>query len=223
MRKGCNKYVADEGKHFVLTEKGHNTSANFSQYEIGSVYEDWEHYIPFSMIDDGIFEEVNDPDWIEMPGYKVVHDYKGTQLYCGNPIVFHDKEMAERYKKLYEKLYKKWLSDEVPYIAEEIYKGKRPVPNKEYQGKTVFVMENWCCDVGRIGDLVEHKIAMEIANCVPPRNFSTGYIQCGEPSDHCKEGILYATFVRVDDDVWEYKGECLAGHTEQDWTPIPIV
>lgn len=28
------------------------------------------------------------------------------------------------------------------------------------------------------------------------------------------------TFVRIDDDVWEYKGNCLAGHTEQDWTPI---
>ena len=131
--------------------------------------------------------------------------------------------MAERYREHYEELFKSWKKDEMPYIIDALYEGKRPVENKSYKGKTVFVMENWFCDIGKIGDLVEHKIAMELANCVSPRNFSTGYIQCGEPANHCKEGTLYATFVRVDDDVWEYKGECLAGHTEQDWTPIPIV
>ena len=45
-------------------------------------------------------------------------------------------------------------------------------------------------------------------------------IQCGEPASSATEGTLYSTFIKIDDDVWEYKGDCLAGHIEQDWTPI---
>ena len=214
--------IADKGKIFVLTEKGKKNCASYKHYVVGKTVGD-ETWCPKWAIDEGYLIEVNDPDWVTLPGFKVVYNNKGTEIGCGNPIVFHNREMAERYRKNYEDLYISWGHDDIPYIVDAIYEGKRPVENKEYDGKTVFVMENWFCGIGKIGDLVEHKIAMELANCVPPRNFSTEYIQCGEPAASANEGTLYATFVRIADDVWEYKGDCLAGKTDQDWTPISIV
>lgn len=210
---------ADKGKYFVLTDKGKENCASYKSYEVGKPVSD-ETWCPRWAIDEGYLVEVDDPDWVTLQGFEVVYNDNGTEICCGNPMVFHDKEMAERYRSHYENLYKSWGHDDMPYIIDAVYEGKRPVENKTYKGKRVFVMENWFGTIGKIGDLVEHKIAMNIADCVPPRNFSTGYIQCGEPADHCEEGTLYATFVRIDDDVWEYKGNCLAGHTEQDWTPI---
>ena len=221
MRKGYDMYIADKGKHFVLTEKGHNTSATFSQYEVGSVYDDWEHYIPFRLIDEGQFEEVNDPDFVTLQGFKVVYDYRGNQLPCGNPIVFHDREMAEKYLRSYKHQYN-WHKDDL-YITETLYEGKKPVPNKEYKGKTVYVSENWFGDLAEVGDLVESKIVGWFRDCVPPASNGTDYVQCGEPHSHTKEGATFATFVKIDVDVWEYKGNCLRGHTEEDWTPIPYI
>lgn len=210
---------ADKGKYFVLTDKGKENCASYKSYEVGKPVSD-ETWCPRWAIDEGYLVEVDDPDWVTLPGFEVVYNNNGTEICCGNPMVFYDKEMAERYKERYIQDFKRYGWDYKPYIKDALYEGKRPVENKTYKGKTVFVMENWFGTIGKIGDLVEHKIAMNIADCVPPRNFSTGYIQCGEPADHCEEGTLYATFVRIDDDVWEYKGNCLAGHTEQDWTPI---
>ena len=134
---------------------------------------------------------------------------------CGHTLIIP--------KKHYEDFYKRYRLDSIPYIAEDTYEGKAPKPNKEYNGKRVFTMDNWFCDVGVEGDLVDNEIAMELANCVPPAYFSTGLIQSGEPADHRKEGVVYATFLRVDDDVWEYKGDCLRGKPEEHGTLLPVV
>ncbi len=215
---------ADKGKHFVLTEKGKREWASYKNYEVGKPIDRDDSYVVCTLVDGGAVVEVDDPDWVTLPGFKVVRKSRNVELTCGNSYIFHDREMAERYRKNYEELFKSWgWNDAKPYIVDAVYEGKRPVENKEYEGKVVFVKENWFCDIGQIGDLVEHRIAMDIAECVPPRNFSTGYIQCGEPESESQQGTLYATFVRLDNDVWEYKGNCLAGHTEQDWTPIPRV
>lgn len=214
MQKGYDCYKADKGKHFVLTQKGKDTSRTFSGCEVGYVYEDWERYIPHRLVDDGQFEEVVDPDFVTLPGYRVVYDSKGIQIGCGNPIVFHDREMAERYREKYEKLYKNWKKDEIPYIVDDIYEGKRPIPNKEYKGKRVFVMDNWFGDIGVVGDLVESRIVSYARDCVPPASNRSDYVQCGEPYSHTNKGATYETFVKIDVDVWEYKGNCLRGKTE---------
>ncbi len=169
---------ADKGKYFVLTNRGKENCASYKSYEVGKPVSD-ETWCPRWAIDEGYLVEVDDPDWVTLPGYIVVRDYKGTTLTCGNSIVFHDKEMAERYKESYEKLYKQWNKDDILYIKEDIYEGKKPVPNKEYNGKRVFVIENWFGDVGKVGDLVEEEIVMDIANCVPPRTFERNFVQCG--------------------------------------------
>lgn len=213
---------ADKGKHFVLTEKGKEW-ASYKHCEVGKPIDEDDTWAVRRMIEDGALIEVDDPDWVTLTGYIVVRDYKGTTLPCGNSIIFHDKEMAERYKESYEQLYKKWNRDDILYIKTDVYEGKKPVSNKEYQGKRVFVIANWFCDVGKVGDLVEEKIVMDIANCVPPKTFERNFVQCGEPDCSAKEGETYATFVKIDEDVWEYRGSCLRGHKEQDWTPIPMV
>lgn len=226
MEKRSEVYIHDKGKMFALTKKGKETIKSFQHDDdciIGKEVEDYENYLSHFWIDEGYFEEVDDPDWVTLPGFKVVHDYKGNQIQCGNPYVFYDREMAERYRKNYEDLYKSWGNDEIPYIVEAIYEGRKPKPNKEYQGKTLFIQHNWWGEIGKIGDLVEEAIAMDIANCVPPRTFTRNMIQCGEPASSAMEGNTYTTFVKIDDDVWEYKGDCLAGQTEQNWTPISII
>lgn len=223
MQKRYDCYKADKGKHFVLTQKGKDTSRTFSGCEVGYVYEDWEHYIPHRLVDDGQFEEVIDPDFVTLPGYRVVYDYNGHQLSCGNPIVFHDKEMAEKYMRSYKHQYGGYGREENPYVIEDTYEGKKPVPNKEYKGKTVYVSDNWFGDLAEIGDLVESKIVGYARDCVLPASNGNNYVQCGEPHSHTKEGATFATFVKIDVDVWEYKGNCLRGHTEEDWTPIPYI
>ena len=222
MVKHGDYFEAEKGKHFVLTERGKKW-ASYKNYKVGEPIEEDDRWTLAVLIEEGVLIEVDDPDWTTMKGYKVVRDYKGTQLPCGNHHTFYSKEMAERYRENYENLYKSWGKDSKPYIIDAIYEGKQPKPNKKYKGKTLFVEHNWWGEIGKIGDLVEGKIAMWFAECVPPRTFTKSMIQCGEPDSSSNEGTLYATFVKIDEDVWEYKGSCLAGHTEQDWTPIPFV
>ena len=97
MVKCGNFYKADKGKHFVLTEKGKEW-ASYKNYEVGKPIDEDDTYGICTMIEDGALEEVVDTEWIVKPGYMVVRDYKGTQLPCGNGIVFPDKQMAERYR-----------------------------------------------------------------------------------------------------------------------------
>ena len=229
MRARSDDYVADKGKYFVLTEKGKQEIMTFrlnDEYVVGKPVSDnyYDQTHPYKwQVEDDYLEEVDDPDYVVMPGYQVVYDYKGHQICCGNSYVFHDKEMAERYRDKYAKTYACYgWDDHKPYIITAVYEGKRPVPNKEYKGKTLFVEPNWFGDVGCEGDFVEEKIVDWFLNCVPPRTFTSGMIQCGEPASSCVEGMTYSTFVKVDEDVWEYKGDCLAGTTKHG-TPIPVV
>ncbi len=223
MRK-CSDYGyrAEKGKHFVLTERGKEW-ASYRDCEVGKPIDNDDTWASVPMIEDGALTEVDDPDWVTLPGFRVVYDYKGNQIGCGNPHVFHDREMAERYMKNYASLYASFgWTDHVPYIIDAVYEGKRPTPNKEYKGKRVFTSDNWFGNVGVAGDLVDDEVVDWFRDCVPPRTCRRDMVQCGEPSCSCIEGATYATFIRIDEDVWEYKGDCLGGTTEHG-TPIPIV
>lgn len=75
---------------------------------------------------------------------------------------------------------------------------------------------------------VDYDIVMHFADCVLPRTYNSGMVQCGEPYDHVTEGARYATFIFLykDDNyggqVWQYKGHCLAGSCDKG-TAIPEV
>lgn len=104
-----------------------------------------------------------------------------------------------------------------------------PEPNKEYKGKPVYNRDTFEYDVAEIGDYVTTEIATDAGNAVPPIEYNSNMIQCGEPTDSryddrkCRYRNTYATFVRVGNDVWEYRGDCFAHETMQRGNTISVV
>lgn len=224
MQKKDNWYKADKGNIFVLTMKGKCGSASYRNLEVGKPIEGYETWTTCSDVENEFVKEILDPDWVVLPGYRAVYDVDGDGKYifdtC-NPIVYHDREMAEAAVIEFNK--RPWHDKhQKAFVIDATYEGKRPKACREYNGKKVYNRDYWTYN-RPIGSYVEEEIAMDAANCVPPRNFSRNYIQCGEPADSSMEGTLYATFVKISSDIWEYKGNCLAGKTEANTTPIPYV
>lgn len=69
------------------------------------------------------------------------------------------------------------------------------------------------------GDLVGEDVYWHFLEALPPRSMGSGYLQMGEPHDSRlnpktgKYASTYMTFVRVEDGVWKYCGNCFAGET----------
>lgn len=224
---GDNMVKADKGKRFVLTEKGVTDVRSYTHFGVGNPidfgYAD-EYCVYSDDILNGYLVEVEDPNWVTLPGYNVVYDItkdgKTYQLPAGNGNeIFFDKAMAERRVREFNS--RPWNNSKA-YIIDAVYEGKAPRPCRTYNGKTVYNSDWWFGDIGEIGDYVEQEIADWFMDCVPPKTFTHNMIQCGEPDSSAKEGTLYGTLVRVADDIWEYKGACLKGTTDHG-TPIPIV
>lgn len=219
-----NTYKADKGKMFVYTEKGIAECASFRCYEVGEEYED--RYVTKWMVEEGYLEEVNDPEWIVTKGYKVVYNHQGYELCAGNPIVFADREMAERYMRGYQR--KPWFTDPL-YIVEATYEGRRLKPCREYEGKRVYNWDYWTYEGAEIGDLVEEEIVDDAINAVPPACMRSSCMQCGEPSDTRideEDGNAYATystFKKVAEGIYEYCGDCFKGENVQRGKEIPYV
>ena len=227
-RYGDNMYKADKGKHFVLTEYGQEVVKSYSWMTVGEPidfgYAD-EYHAYCDDVDNGYLVEVEDPNWVTLPGFRVMYDItkdgKTYQLPAGNGYeIFFDKTMAERRVREFNS--RPWNRDTKAYIIDAVYEGKAPRTCRTYNGKTVYNSDWWFGDIGEVGDYVDQEIADWFLDCVPPKTFTHNMIQCGEPDSSAKEGTLYGTLVRVADDVWEYKGTCLAGTTNHG-TPIPYV
>ena len=215
MRKyGDYGYKADKGNHFVLTEKGKVECKSWQDKEVGKPIDEDECYVPSWAIDNEYAREVQDPNWVTLPGYKVVYNNKGNEICLGNPYVFHDREMAERYMNGYKTKYK-WFTEK-PYIANAIYEGKRPKPCREYKGKRIYNYDYWTFDGAIVGDLVEGEIVDDVANCVPPTTYTTGLVQGGEPFDYKENKLTYPTFKRIDEDIWMWCGNCFKGKDKED-------
>ena len=226
MRVYENECRADKGKMFVVTQKGRDNSATLRQYKVGEPA--WEKaWCPRWAVESGYLIEVDDPDWVTLPGYKAVYNHKGYELSVGNPVIFFDRETAERYIRGYKRKYK-WFTEEA-YVTEAKYEGKKPKPCREYNGKRVYNTSWFHYDAAEIGDYVENEIVDYAANCVPPVRYSRSVVQCGEPASSRidektgREKYTYSTFVRVAEDVWEYCGDCFAGETEERGREVSIV
>ena len=211
-------YKADNGKKFVLTAKGKSEVASYKHYEVGDTIDfgsSDSRYAYIHDVDNGYIEEVDDPDWVIGPGYKAVYDHAGYQICAGNPYVFFSKEMAQRQCESFNN--RPWNRDTKAYVIEATYEGKRPKELRYYEGKPVYNEDWWFGDIGKVGDLVEWKIADEAGNCVPPVSYGNNFIQCGEPyssrlDDNTKKyRNTYSTFKRIADDVWMYCGNCFRG------------
>ena len=207
-------YRADEGKHFVLTEKGKNEVASYRNGTVGEPVDEYDYEAVGWAVDEGYLIEVDIPDWCTMIGYQVVYNHKGYELTAGNPTIFPTKEIAETYKKNYES--RPWFHDEL-YIKEVEYQSKALIPCREYEGKTVFNKNYYSgTDALAIGDLVEEEIVNDLMDCLPPACMRSDCSQCGEPANHKidddgKTRATYSTFKKVADGIWEYCGCCFRG------------
>lgn len=214
LRNDGNWYKADKGKHFILTEKGKAEVASFHHKTIGEPTSEYDTEAVRWSVDSGYEIEVPIPDWIVKTGYKVVYDYNGYTLCAGNPIVFPEKSIAEKYIKYYQNL--DWMDHDL-YIREAVYEGKALEPCREYEGKQVY-NKDWYYGTAtlRIGDYVEKSIVDDMINALFPACMRSDCYQCGEPMSHKadKDGkfkATYMTFKRIAEDIWEYCGDCFKG------------
>lgn len=97
-------------------------------------------------------------------------------------------------------------------MSEEKQKEIKTLKEWEESGK------NWD-DFCKPGELVDEDVYWYFLNILPPRNMGAGYLQVGGPYDsrlNPKTGkymATYSTFVRVEDKVWKYCGNCFPGES----------
>lgn len=213
-KKATNTFCkADEGKIFVLTNKGSEECRTFRNRPIGKPINGYEKECLTWMIEDGYLIEIENPNWVEIPGYKVVYDYKGHQLSAGNSYIFPDRQLAENYKKYYQS---RPLFDNELYIVETIYKGELK-PCCMHNGKRVYNMDWWVTlDAFAIGDYVEEKIVDDLMDSLWPACMRSDCMQLGEPhssriDENGKVRDTYCTFKKVAEGIYEYCGDCFRG------------
>ena len=88
-------------------------------------------------------------------------------------------------------------------------------------GKPVLSAEQFSYDTVQIGDYVAQEVVDEAMNCLPPACMTSECAQLGEPYSHREDPdtgrwrAVYATFRRVSESVWEYRGHCFRGETTE--------
>lgn len=211
------EYKADKGKYFVLTELG-KTWASYKNNEVGKPITDLPQYGSKRMVDEGALIEVDDPDFVIMPGYRAVYNYKGYVFDVGNPIVYPLREQAEAAAREFDN--RSWHKDgENAYVIEATYEGKRPRECREYNGKKVHNIDTWTCNYP-VGTLAEEEVVDDMINCLPPACTRSDCSQLGEPKgtridDNGITRNTYITFKKIAEGIWEYCGDCFRGENVQ--------
>lgn len=209
---GC--YRADKGKHFVLTEKGKKDYVNYNNKIVGEPIEKCDYEATGWQVELGYVEEVNIPGWTKLIGYEAVYYHNGYRLAVGNPQVFPLKKVAETYKKHYEAY--PWFNDEI-FIEEKSYEG---VPIKEYQtfnGKEIIDADHYFgLDSCEIGSYFAEELVNEFMDMLMPACMRDDCSQLGEPialrmDEQGTYRNTYATFKKIEDNIWEYCGDCFRG------------
>ena len=75
-------------------------------------------------------------------------------------------------------------------------------------------------NTAKIGDMVDDTVVDEAVNVLPPATMTGVLVQMGEPYSHRPDHqgnwrATYATFAKVCSGVWEYRGHCFRGETEE--------
>lgn len=211
-------YRADKGFHFVLTEKGKKEVASYSGKTVGEPVDEYDYEATGWAVKEGYVIEVPIPDWITKEGYKVVCNYNGYTLSAGNPVIFPERELAEKYMEKYNERH---YVEQKLYIADTVYEGRALKECRVFNGKKVY-NKDWYYGTNalRIGDYVEQEIVDDVINCLPPACTRSDCVQLGEAASEriAKDGnrrTTYETFKKVSDDVWEYCGDCFRGENVQ--------
>lgn len=212
-------YRADNGKHFVLTEKGKAECASFKYDTVGEPVSDFETEAVWWEVDDGYLIEVPIPGWCKRTEYAVMYMHNGYELNAGNGgQSFPTREIAEKYLK--HCMARPWSHED--YYIKEVEKEGKPLHSMIiYNGKDVLNMDYYSgCDALEVGDYVASEIVDDLMNCLPPACMRSDCSQIGEPANHKEdsEGKVrptYATFKRITEGIWEYCGDCFRGENVQ--------
>lgn len=216
MEKIDKLYKADKGKAWRFT----SVCETWASYKgrTGKMYSD--NYVPCSWVDEhGLVEEVDDPDFVTMPGFRAVYDLKGDGKYifdtC-NPVVYPFREMAQA---AVDEFNARPCNEQTAYIIDAIYEGKRPKECGEYEGRKVFNKDTFMYSYP-VGTLVSEEVVDDAINALPPACMRSDCSQLGEPAgtridDSGNERFTYETFKRIAKGVWEYCGDCFRGENVQ--------
>ena len=85
----------------------------------------------------------------------------------------------------------------------------------------IFTEEDFNTETARVGDLVAEAVVDNFMNCIPPVSYSAACSQMGEPHSQKQDEKTgawrptFLTFRRVWGEVWEYRGYCFRGETEE--------
>lgn len=162
-----------------------------------------------------------------MKEYRVVYNHKGYTIEAGQNRWIPSKEIAEKILK--HKQNKSYFRDTVLYLEER--ERTEPLNNKPcrtYEGKTVY-NEDWLYfDALEIGDYVESKVIDNFMDMLLPACMRFDCFQIGEAANtridvNGKARYTYETFKYIDDDVWEYCGDCFRDENVKRGKEIPYV
>lgn len=220
-KKWTGEYKADKGKVWRYTEKCKDSATDARH--IGEIYDDGFAYAPGWMVEEGRLIEVNDPDFVVMPGFRAVYDNicKNGKKYTfdtGNPVVYPFREMAEAAAAEFNS--RPWnVNDAKAYVIEATYEGKRPKETTTYEGRTVHNTDTFMYAYP-VGTLVEEEVVDDAIDALPPVCTKSSCAQPGEPKgnridENGKEHFTYHTFKRVAKGIWEYCGDCFRGENVQ--------
>ena len=206
-------YIADKGKHFVLTEKGKCECASYKDKTVGEPVDEDDTAVIYWAVKNGYVTETDIPNWIVKTGYEVLYDHKGHTLHAGSPIVFPERIFAENYMNHHKQFHP---HDEL-YIHETVYEGREPKECRKFKNKQVYNID-WYFGLAslKLGDYVEEEIVSGLLDCTWPVCMRTDCSQLGEPANHKvdKDGncrATYETFKQVSKGIWEYCGACFKG------------
>ncbi len=226
MKRYDNWFRADEGFRFVLTELGKMEVASYRDMTVGEPVSEYEDEATISFVEQGYLREERDPNYVELTGWKAVYNHKGYQLYAGNPIIYHDREMAELAAEEFNN--RPWNNGDKAFVIKDIYRGQKPVPCRTFEGKTVYNRSYWTYN-RPVGSLVEEEIVDDLMNCVPPLTMRSNCMQTSEPHNHKEDEktgqvkATYATFKKVAEGIYEYCGDCFKGENEMRGKEIQYV
>lgn len=219
-------YIADKGKHFVLTEKGKAECASYSYKTVGEPVDEYDYEAVGWAVENGYVIEEDIPGWTTLKGYQVVYYNNGYRLTAGNPQTFPTLKAAETYKKHYESY--PWMDHEL-LIEEVEYEGVPLSESQSYNGKEVIDKEHYFgLDACEIGDYFTEDMVNDFMDMLPPACWRSDCAQIGEPSsyridENGNTHATYPTFKKVAKNVWEYCGECFRGENIQNGENITFV
>lgn len=208
------RFKPEKGMHFVLTEKGKQEVASYKNKEVGKPVSEYDIEARSIDITEGYLVEVPIPDWVVREGWEVVYDYKGFTLHAGNPMVFPEKELAEKYLKHYQN--NPWMEHTL-YLKPGIYEGRELKKCRIHENQKVYNTDwYYGTDALCAGDLVEEDIVDELINCLPPACMRSDCTQLGEAYSHEEDSEgrtkpTFATFEKIAEFTWKFCGYCFAG------------